>query len=77
MAYNHTSTHGSDLPHRFIEGAKRVFGMVGTAMVLAGATNRRLHEMERLNAKSDAQLAAMGLRREDIVRHVFKDMLDV
>ena len=76
MAYNHTATHGSDFPHRVFEGVKSFFAMVGTALVLAGTTNHRLHEVERLNAKSDDQLATMGIRREDIVRYVFRDMLD-
>lgn len=31
--------------------------------------------IERLGTKSDAELAAMGLRREDIARHVFRDVL--
>ena len=35
----------------------------------------RMHEIEALNARSDAQLAEMGLRREDIPRHVFRDIL--
>ncbi|MEC7256825.1 MAG: hypothetical protein VXW58_03310 [Pseudomonadota bacterium] len=34
----------------------------------------RADEIERLNALSDAQLAKMGLRREDIARHVFRDL---
>ncbi|WP_172291857.1 hypothetical protein [Pseudoruegeria sp. HB172150] len=34
----------------------------------------RMGEIEALNAKSDAQLAAMGLKREDIPRHVFRDI---
>lgn len=36
--------------------------------------NARLRELERLNAMTDEQLAARGLRREDIVRHVFRDV---
>jgi hypothetical protein len=35
----------------------------------------RLHEIEALNAKTDAELQAMGLRRDDIPRHVFRDLL--
>ena len=34
----------------------------------------RSDEIERLNALSDAQLSKMGLRREDIARHVFRDL---
>lgn len=35
----------------------------------------RRHEIEALYAKSDAQLAEMGLTREDIPLHVFRDRL--
>lgn len=38
---------------------------------LAG-TRRRL--IEDLNEKSDAELALLGLRREEIARHVFSDL---
>ncbi|KKL17605.1 hypothetical protein LCGC14_2483900 [marine sediment metagenome] len=37
--------------------------------------NSRVAQVEALNAKSDEQLAQMGLRREDIVRHVFRDTM--
>lgn len=78
MAYQSTSTHHvSDLPHRIIEGARAVFSVIGHAMVSAAAANRRMAIVEKLQAKSDAELAEMGLRREDIVRHVFMDMADV
>ncbi|ROT99122.1 DUF1127 domain-containing protein [Histidinibacterium lentulum] len=33
----------------------------------------RTDQIERLQALSDADLARKGLRREDIVRHVFRD----
>lgn len=38
-------------------------------------SNPRLRQIERLSALSDEQLAARGLRREDIVRHVFRDVM--
>lgn len=30
--------------------------------------------IERLEAKSDAELAELGIRRQDITAHVFRDM---
>jgi len=47
-------------------------GAIFTEMTLARS---RVHEVERLNAKSDEELARMGLKREDIARHVFRDVL--
>lgn len=43
-------------------------------LVRIGEQNARVKEVERLSALSDAQLAQRGLRREDIVQHVFRDM---
>lgn len=37
----------------------------------------RAAEFETLNAKSDAELAAMGLTRADIPRYVWRDMIHV
>ncbi|MHA6326856.1 DUF1127 domain-containing protein [Roseivivax sp. CAU 1753] len=35
--------------------------------------NARYRQAECLQAMSDAELAARGLKREDIVRHVYRD----
>ena len=35
----------------------------------------RTEQIDRLNALSDEALAARGLRREDIVRYVFRDRI--
>ena len=42
-----------------------------------GAANHRVQEVERLQALSDSKLAEMGLQRQDIARHVFRDMFYV
>lgn len=34
----------------------------------------RMRQIEALNAKSDEQLKAMGLQRDDIPRYVFRDI---
>ena len=44
----------------------------GRMFATAGAMQR---EIDRLKTKSDAELAAMGLTRDAIVRHVYKDEL--
>ena len=50
---------------------------LGQAVFTARAAEARVQEMERLMAKSDADLAEIGLRREDIARHVFRDILHI
>ena len=37
----------------------------------------RLSEIAQLDAKSDEELAQMGLRRDDIPRYVFRDLIGV
>lgn len=46
-----------------------------SALTAIAEANPRMREMERLSAKSDADLAKMGLKREEIVRHVLRDSL--
>lgn len=38
-------------------------------------TASRAHEVERLTAMTDEQLAARGLRRDQIAQHVFRDLM--
>lgn len=38
-------------------------------------SNARFRDIERLNAMSDIELAVMGLRRADIPRYVFRDLI--
>lgn len=54
---------------------KNFFTMVGEAMTLSAAAEVRLRRIEALNAKSDAELAEMGLRRQDIPAYVFRDLM--
>ncbi len=45
-----------------------------TGLTAAAESNSRLVKARRLHAMSDDQLAALGLKREDIARHVFSDL---
>ncbi|SIN94858.1 DUF1127 domain-containing protein [Vannielia litorea] len=50
------------------------FDRVLTVLVAAAEANPRMKAVNRLSAMSDEELAARGLKREDIVRHVFRDI---
>ena len=50
------------------------FATLGQGVNAYVHTRSRVGEIERLNAMSDAELAEMGLRRDDIPRHVFRDL---
>lgn len=47
---------------------------MGTAILTAGENTSRMKQFEALQGKSDAELAALGLRRDQIAVHVFRDL---
>ena len=47
---------------------------VGNFFILLTETSGRVDEINRLQSMTDEQLAALGLDRQDIPHHVFKDM---
>ena len=59
--------HGSNPVARFFE-------RLGNALVTMSMANGRLRQVEALNGLSDAALAQRGLKRADIVHHVFRDV---
>ncbi len=65
-----TWTRLNDLFGRFAHGVAEGFAAFAMA-------RSRMHEIERLNAKSDEELARIGLERDQIARHVFRDLFYV
>lgn len=51
------------------------FGNLASSVDLAASSHVRMRQIDQLSALSDAELAAKGLRREDIARYVFRDVL--
>ncbi|WP_299935891.1 DUF1127 domain-containing protein [uncultured Pelagimonas sp.] len=51
------------------------FGNLFSALVRIAESNTRFTAVEKLQQLSDEELAAKGIRREDIVRHVYRDVL--
>ncbi len=78
MAYNAGSApYAVERTGGFWRALKSFARLFGLAMVAAASTNKRMQRVDRLNALSDAELAAKGLRREDIMAYVYRDMLDI
>ncbi len=50
------------------------FDRVLNILVAMAEANPRVKAVSRLSAMSDEELAARGLKRDEIVRHVFRDM---
>ena len=53
------------------------FNAIMDSLISISETSQRMREVERLQAMSDTELAKRGLRREDIARHVFRDLFYV
>ena len=51
----------------------RIGGWFVDTMETIAENNPRLRRARTLQAMTDAQLAALDIKREDIVHHVFKD----
>lgn len=51
-----------------------VIAALARSLRLAAIDEARLNRVQRLQTRSDAQLAEMDLRRDEIARHVFGDL---
>ena len=76
MTY-HTATSPADfsgIAHGLRANLAAFFSTLGHAIEINSTGHRRLQTVHALQAKSDDELAALGLKREDIVHRVFKDL---
>lgn len=53
----------------------KFFAGIGNSLVKYSERHSRADQIERLRAKSDEELAGMGLSRDRIVHHVFRDVI--
>lgn len=75
MAYASNATHlntaGESLFARF---GSWLMGL-GQAVFVARGMEARMTQLHNLQTKTDDELKAMGLKREDLARYVFRDIL--
>ena len=62
----HTATHANE--------RKGILQRLYDGMVWIAERNPRVRQAEQLQAMTDAELAKRGLKREDIARHVYRDL---
>ncbi len=55
-------------------GLRRFCAGIGHGIMMGSTAQRRFEQVQGLQAKSDEELAAMGIKRDDIVHHVFIDL---
>lgn len=60
-----------------VAGIVSVFTKIGNGLIRLAEANQRVQRCQRLMDLSDAQLAKRGMKREDIVRHVFADCMHI
>ncbi len=56
------------------DGWKKVIAALVRGLEAQARVTSRRNRIEALEAKTDAELARMGIRREDIPYHVFRDL---
>ncbi|MCR9125770.1 MAG: DUF1127 domain-containing protein [Rhodobacteraceae bacterium] len=71
MAY--FTTHSDARTNPILDAVGAALTSVGNAIVAISEANSKVRQAEALHALSDAELAARGLKREDIARYVFAD----
>lgn len=71
LDYTDTQTSASSSDSFF----KRIGANIMDVLVKFAHARARTAEMQYYTDMSDEQLAAKGLRRDEIVQHVFRDML--
>ncbi|SPJ25380.1 hypothetical protein [Palleronia abyssalis] len=73
MAY--VQTHSAEFQSSRPSFLSRARAAIARGFAYWIEANSRADRIAALEAKSDADLARMDLRREDIVRHVFRDRM--
>ncbi|MEP2640785.1 hypothetical protein [Roseobacter sp.] len=76
MAYNTTEFDSGfgRVTLNILGSIRGFFAAIGSALVQSSAYTGRVRQVEALQAKTDEELAAMKIKREDIVQHVFHDL---
>jgi uncharacterized protein YjiS (DUF1127 family) len=60
--------------HKIAASVQSFFVSLFTALAVNRDHEARFRQVQKLQAMSDADLAARGLTRDEIVRHVFRDL---
>lgn len=72
-----TWTGDASLFHRTLNAVKEAGMWLGKAIVINSTAEARFREVSRLQALSDDDLVKLGLSRDRIVHHVFRDIYSI
>ncbi|MEX0368891.1 MAG: DUF1127 domain-containing protein [Ruegeria sp.] len=70
----HSTAQNSSF-HGLFAAVADIFSGIFDALVRIGEANSKVRQIEALSALSDEDLAARGIAREDIIRHVLSDVV--
>jgi len=59
---------------RTLRAVGGVFKRIGSAYCKAAIASSRMQMVQKLNEKSDAELAQLDIKRDEIVQYAFRDM---
>lgn len=65
---------GASAAKKLGNGLSAFFASVGKAFVVYAERRSRIQELTRLQEMSDEELAEIGIKREEIAQHVFRDL---
>ncbi len=68
------TTNSTTASRGLISGIRSLFARMSDALNTAAEANTRFRQVERLRAMTDEQLAEHGIKRDEIVRVVFRDV---
>jgi len=71
----HIASHSDTYAHTPWSAITRILAKIGHALVAMGETSSRLNHVNALEALSDEELAERGIKRANIVQHVYRDIL--
>lgn len=62
---------------RIRSGFRRAFAAIGRSFMAYAEASSRRAEIEALESRSDAELAKLGIKRDQIVHYVFRDLIHI
>lgn len=68
------ATSAISLLRRSFAAIGSFLGRFGESLMRANEASTRIEQMQVLQAKSDEELARLGIKRDGIVHHVFRDL---
>lgn len=73
MAYTATHNPATSFVASVFQSIGETLTRMGQAAFVARGMEARMHQYEKMRRMSDAELAELGLQRDGIAAHVFRD----